>query len=61
LFLYGCFQARIPCPPGRGIWPAFWLLVQDDLYGWPQWGEIDVMEASSATTVNQACQPASQQ
>jgi beta-glucanase (GH16 family) len=57
LFLYGCFQARIRVPTGFGIWPAFWLLGQDDVYGWPLCGEIDVMEApSSATTVNQVHQ-----
>jgi beta-glucanase (GH16 family) len=44
-------------PTGRGIWPAFWLLGRDDVYGWPLCGEIDVMEApSSATTVNQVHQ-----
>ncbi len=41
----GRFEARIRLPSGRGIWPAFWLLGADiDEVGWPQCGEIDVME-----------------
>jgi beta-glucanase (GH16 family) len=42
---YGLVKARIQVPDGRGIWPAFWMLGQDiDSAGWPQCGEIDVME-----------------
>ena len=42
---YGRFEARIKIPKGQGIWPAFWLLGDDiDRVGWPQCGEIDVME-----------------
>jgi beta-glucanase (GH16 family) len=42
---YGRFEARIKIPRGQGMWPAFWLL-GDDIYtaGWPNSGEIDVME-----------------
>jgi beta-glucanase (GH16 family) len=42
---YGRFDARIKLPRGQGIWPAFWLL-GDDLAsaGWPQCGEVDIME-----------------
>ena len=41
----GRFEARIDLPSGRGIWPAFWLLGADiDTVGWPECGEIDVME-----------------
>jgi beta-glucanase (GH16 family) len=44
-FKYGRFEARIKLPAGRGIWPAFWLLGANiDMVGWPQTGEIDVME-----------------
>jgi len=44
-FRYGVVRARIRLPGGRGIWPAFWMLGQDrDQAGWPQCGEIDVME-----------------
>ncbi|MGI9069361.1 MAG: glycoside hydrolase family 16 protein [Pyrinomonadaceae bacterium] len=42
---YGRFEARIKVPFGQGIWPAFWML-GDDLAtaGWPNCGEIDIME-----------------
>jgi beta-glucanase (GH16 family) len=44
-FTYGRVEARIKVPSGTGIWPAFWML-GDDIYskGWPESGEIDVME-----------------
>jgi len=42
---YGRFEARIRVPRGQGLWPAFWMLGADiDLVGWPQGGEIDIME-----------------
>lgn len=42
---YGRFEARIKTPYGPGIWPAFWLLGDNvDTDGWPQCGEIDIME-----------------
>lgn len=42
---YGRFEARIKMPWGPGIWPAFWLLGNNiDEVGWPQCGEIDIME-----------------
>jgi beta-glucanase (GH16 family) len=46
---YGRFEARLRLPPGKGLWPAFWLLGGDvDQSGWPGCGEIDVMEARGA-------------
>jgi beta-glucanase (GH16 family) len=43
--MHGRFEARIRIPRGQGIWPAFWMLGADiDQVGWPQCGEIDVME-----------------
>ena len=43
---YGRIEARIKVPAGQGFWPAFWLLGSNlDSVGWPQCGEIDVMEA----------------
>jgi beta-glucanase (GH16 family) len=43
--MYGTVSARIKFPSGQGIWPAFWMLGADiDTVGWPQCGEIDVME-----------------
>ena len=45
-FRYGRIEARMRLPGGQGIWPAFWLLPQDDPYGsWAASGEIDIMEA----------------
>jgi beta-glucanase (GH16 family) len=42
---YGRFEARIRVPYGQGMWPAFWLLGANiDEVGWPQCGEIDIME-----------------
>ena len=43
--LYGKFEFRAKVPWGKGMWPALWLLPQDDHYGgWAASGEIDVME-----------------
>lgn len=43
---YGRVEARIRLPGGQGIWPAFWLMPQDNAYGaWAASGEIDIMEA----------------
>lgn len=42
-FTYGRFEMRARLPEGRKIWPAFWLMGDDDL--WPYCGEIDVVEA----------------
>jgi beta-glucanase (GH16 family) len=42
---YGRIEARIKMPWGPGIWPAFWMLGSDaQTIGWPQCGEIDIME-----------------
>lgn len=42
---YGRFEASIKLPWGPGIWPAFWMLGNDiETVGWPQTGEIDIME-----------------
>jgi beta-glucanase (GH16 family) len=43
---YGRFEARIKLPWGQGLWPAFWMLGDDNngLEVWPQIGEIDIME-----------------
>lgn len=54
LFRYGRFAARMRVPTAPGVWPAFWLLGEDDRYGWPGCGEIDIMEApASAGTTGQ--------
>ncbi|HEV3439419.1 MAG TPA: glycoside hydrolase family 16 protein, partial [Gemmata sp.] len=42
---YGRFEFRAKLPTGQGIWPALWMLPQDEKYGpWPSSGEIDVLE-----------------
>jgi beta-glucanase (GH16 family) len=37
---YGVFEIRMKVPAGRGLWPAFWLNPQDQI--WPP--EIDIVE-----------------
>ncbi|MEV7085731.1 family 16 glycosylhydrolase [Streptomyces sp. NPDC093085] len=42
---YGHVEARMKVPRGQGMWPAFWMLGDDiGSVGWPNSGEIDVME-----------------
>ena len=42
---YGRFEARIKMPKGKGLWPAFWMMPTDAVYGgWPLSGEIDIAE-----------------
>ena len=40
-FTYGRAEARIKMPDAVGVWPAFWMLGNDQ---WPGTGEIDIME-----------------
>ena len=43
---YGRFEIRAKLPTGRGVWPALWMLPQDEKYGgWAASGEIDILEA----------------
>ncbi|QBJ97637.1 glycoside hydrolase family 16 protein [Rhodococcus sp. ABRD24] len=45
-FVHGRAEARLKLPAGAGLHPAFWLLGADlDRVGWPESGEIDVVEA----------------
>lgn len=45
-FTYGRIDFRAKLPKGSGLWPALWMLPNDDVYGgWASSGEIDVMEA----------------
>ena len=44
-------EARIAFPAGTGLHSALWLLGSNiDTVGWPECGEIDVMEALNAVT-----------
>ena len=50
-FRYGRVEARIKLAVGEGLWPAFWMMPENDVYGgWPLSGEIDIMEASQDAT-----------
>jgi beta-glucanase (GH16 family) len=43
---YGRYEFRAKLPTGQGVWPALWMLPQDEQYGgWAASGEIDVLEA----------------
>jgi beta-glucanase (GH16 family) len=45
-FKYGKIQARVKLPYQLGLWPAFWMLGSSfSTAGWPQCGEIDIMES----------------
>ncbi len=45
LFQYGKIDVRAKLPRGRGTWPAIWMLGDNiDMVGWPDCGEIDIME-----------------
>jgi beta-glucanase (GH16 family) len=52
---YGHIEARIKLPggpngQGDGIWPAFWMLGSNfSQVGWPNCGEIDIMENKGST------------
>jgi hypothetical protein len=42
---YGSYSARMKLPAGSGLWPAFWALgINHGQVGWPDCGEIDIME-----------------
>ncbi|MBS3767882.1 MAG: glycoside hydrolase family 16 protein [Candidatus Cloacimonetes bacterium] len=44
---YGKIKARIKPAKGAGMWPAFWMMGANfDAIGWPECGEIDIMEMS---------------
>jgi beta-glucanase (GH16 family) len=49
-FLYGRMEARIKVPTGQGMWPAFWMMSTDNVYGgWAASGEIDIIETCNST------------
>ena len=43
--MYGRYDIRAKVPLGQGTWPAIWMLGANvSLVGWPDCGEIDIME-----------------
>ena len=50
---YGKVEVRAKLPLGKSLWPAIWMLPENDEYtGWPSSGEIDIME-SRGSVANQ--------
>lgn len=48
---YGRFEWRASLPVGVGFWPALWMLPENSPYGgWPNSGEIDVMENNGSVS-----------
>ena len=44
-FRYGKIEFRAKLPEGSGTWPALWMLGENfSTVGWPNCGEIDIME-----------------
>jgi len=44
-WLYGRFEISAKLPPGRFVWPAFWMTGADrQQVRWPKCGEVDIME-----------------
>lgn len=41
----GVFSIRAKLPAGLGTWPALWMMPTDCAEGWPNCGEIDIMES----------------
>ena len=42
---YAKVEVKAQLPLGEGTWPAIWMLPTEDTYGgWPESGEIDIME-----------------
>ena len=53
---YGRFEARIKLAKGQSLWPAFWMLPEENIYGeWPLSGEIDIMEAINLGAICETC------
>lgn len=45
-FTYGKVVVSAKVPEGQGLWPAIWMMPEDESYygQWPKCGEIDIME-----------------
>ncbi|EED20770.1 gram-negative bacteria binding protein, putative [Talaromyces stipitatus ATCC 10500] len=43
---YGKVEVKAKLPRGDWLWPAIWMMPEEDMYGaWPLSGEIDIMES----------------
>ena len=49
---HGRFEARVKLPDGAGMWPAFWMLPSNPDVGWPESGEIDIVESTGQASNN---------
>ena len=49
-FKSGYIEARIKMPKNKSTWPGFWMSPNNSPYGpgWPDWGEIDIVEAKGS-------------
>ncbi|MBO4523720.1 glycoside hydrolase family 16 protein [Ruminococcus sp.] len=46
----GRIEVRARCDSGKSLWPAIWMLPEDNAYGgWASSGEIDIMEGWGST------------
>lgn len=58
-FLYGKMEARLKVENGNqdGVWPAFWMMGNNmaNGVGWPQCGEIDIMEHANSNPYLGGC------
>lgn len=45
-FYHGRLEVRAKLPGNKGAWPAIWLVLENP-WGWPQCGEIDIVEHAS--------------
>ncbi len=55
-FTYGKFEMRGRIDIRQGSWPAFWTLgASIDKAGWPECGEIDIMEYYTGTVLANVC------
>ncbi|OQO07975.1 hypothetical protein B0A48_06768 [Cryoendolithus antarcticus] len=50
---YGKVEVVAKMPKGDWLWPAIWMMPEDDIYGpWPQSGEIDIAESRGNSPLN---------
>lgn len=48
---YGRYEIKAKFPEGAGLWPAIWMLPEDNVYGaWASSGEIDIFEGWGSDT-----------